>query len=82
MMQAFHASVARHPMEVVQRLRRRFDDDVVPLADIRLGFHRSAPLVIALVPEALAELIRQVERDRRWLDAGTFAVDIEQRVEL
>ncbi|MBD8548266.1 hypothetical protein [Sphingomonas sp. CFBP 8760] len=82
MMQAFHASIARHPMEVFHRLRRRFDDDVIPLAEIHVGFHRSLPLVIALVPEALAKLIRHVEKDRRWLDAGTFAVDIEQRVEL
>jgi hypothetical protein len=82
MVQAFHASIARHHTEVVQRLRRRFDDDVVPLAEIRIGFHRTLPLVIALVPEAVAEVIRHAERDCRWLDAGTFAVDIEQRVEL
>ncbi|MBD8546726.1 hypothetical protein [Sphingomonas sp. CFBP 8760] len=82
LMQAFHASVARHPMEVVQRLRRRFGDDVVPLAEIRVGFHRSSPIVIALVPETLAEVIRRVERDCGSVDVGTFVVDIEQRVEL
>lgn len=82
MMQAFHASVARHPTEVVQRLRRRFGDEVVSLAEIRMGFHPASPLVIALVPAAVADAIRKVEMDCGSPDVSEFVVDIEQRIEL
>ena len=82
MLQAFHASVARHPSEVVQRLRARFGDDVVELADVREGFHACAPLAIALVPSAIAELLREVEIHSDSPRYATFSFDSEQRLEI
>jgi hypothetical protein len=81
MLQAFHASVARHPAEVVQRLRNRFGDDVLELVEVRSGFHPSAPLAIALVPTAVAELLREVERHSDSPRYATFSYDTEQRLE-
>lgn len=80
-LQAFHASVARHPAEVVQRLRARFGEDVIELAEIREGFHQYLPLAIALVPGAVAELLREVERDSGSPRYATFSYDTEQRLE-
>lgn len=82
MLQAFHASVARHPAEVVQRLRTRFGDDVLGLVSLREGFHPSAPLVVALVPGPVADMIRQTERSCGSPAAQSFIVDIEQRIEI
>jgi hypothetical protein len=82
MLQAFHASVARHPSEVVQRLRTRFGDDVVELADVREGFHACAPLAIALVPGAIAELLRDVELHSDSPKYTTFSFDSEHRLEI
>lgn len=81
MLQAFHASVARHPSEVLQRLRARFGDDVIELVEVRVGFHAAAPLAIALVPHAVAELLRDVERHCCSPNYASFAYDIEQRLE-
>lgn len=81
MLQAFHASVARHPAEVVQRLRRRFGDDVVELVEVREGFHSASPLAVALVPAAVAKLLREVERDSGSSRYATFSYDTEQRLE-
>ena len=81
MLQAFHASVARHPAEVVQRLRARFGEDVIELAEIREGFHPYTPLAIALVPGAVAELLRAVELDSDAPRYATFSYDTEQRLE-
>ena len=81
MLQAFHASVARHPAEVVQRLRSRFGEDVIELAEIREGFHPYTPLAIALVPGAVAELLRSVELDSDAPRYATFSYDTEQRLE-
>ncbi len=80
-LQAFHASVARHPAEVVQRLRARFGEDVIELAEIREGFHPSSPLAIALVPGAVADLLRKVERESAAQRYATFSYDTEQRIE-
>lgn len=80
-LQAFHASVARHPAEVVQRLRARFGEDVIELAEIREGFHPYTPLAIALVPGAVAELLRKVERESGAPRYATFSYDTEQRLE-
>lgn len=82
MLQAFHASIARHPSEVVQRLRTRFGDDVVELAEVREGFHPYAPLAIALVPGAIAELLREVEMHSDSPRYAAFSFDSEQRLEI
>ncbi|WP_454279024.1 hypothetical protein [Sphingomonas sp. Marseille-Q8236] len=80
-LQAFHASVARHPAEVVQRLRARFGEDVIDLAEIREGFHPYSPLAIALVPGAVAELLRSVELASDEPRYASFSYDTEQRLE-
>ncbi len=82
MLQAFHASVASHPAEVVQKLRGRFGEDVVAVAEIREGFHAAVPLVIALVPRDVADVLRTVSHDPGSAVLRTFCVDIEQRLEI
>ncbi len=81
MVQVFHASLARDATEVRTRLAGRFGPDVADLADIRLGIHTAAPPVIALVPQAVIELIRRMERDCAKPHARTFAVDIEMGIQ-
>ena len=82
MIQAFHASVATHSVQVIQRLRDRFGDDVIPVAELRLGFHPAAPIAVSLVPAAIADMIRLTERNIELPSAASFAVDIEQRIEI
>ncbi|MBD8640259.1 hypothetical protein [Sphingomonas sp. CFBP 13733] len=82
MMQAFHASVADHPGQVVQRLRTRFGDEVLDVAELRLGFHPGVPLAVALVPTAIADMIRETERNPSRPAALSFVVDIEQRIQI
>lgn len=77
MRQYFHASLARDEAEVRTRLSGRFGPDVADLADIRPGIHVSAPAVVALVPQAVVEMIQKVEREGAKPHARTFAVDIE-----
>ncbi len=81
MLQAFHASVAAAREEILERLCRRHGGTAAARADIRVGFHPANPLVLALVPTAVAEVIRRVERRTDRTDNHTFAVDIEQRIE-
>lgn len=81
MLQAFHASVASAREEILERLCRRHGGMAAAHADIRVGFHPASPLVLALVPTAVAEVIRRVERRTDRTDNHTFAVDIEQRIE-
>lgn len=82
MLQAFHASVATHSVQVIQRLRDRFGDDVVPVAEVRLGFHPAAPIAVSLVPATIADMIRLTERSLERPSAASFVVDIEQRIEI
>jgi hypothetical protein len=81
MLQAFHASLARNPAEVRARLVGRFGPDLADLADIRLGMHLSAPLVIALVPSPVAAMIVKMGEDCASSAARTFAVDIQQVIQ-
>ena len=81
MLQAFHASVARSAAEVRARLAGRFGPDLADAADIRLGIHPSAPLVIALVPSPVAAMIVQMGEDCASSAARTFAVDIQQVIQ-
>lgn len=80
MIQAFHASVARNAHEVRARLIGRYGTDLAAIADIRAGLTQAAPIVMALVPVAVVELIRNMERDAGAPSAPTFAVDIQQCV--
>lgn len=81
MMQVFHASIARDAEEVRTRLAGRFGPDVAALADIRLGVHVASPPVVALVPQAVVDLIRRMERACVEPGARTFAVDIEMGIQ-
>jgi hypothetical protein len=81
MTQVFHASMARDATEVRTRLAGRFGPDVAELADIRPGVHVSSPPVMALVPQAVIELIRNMERESAKPHARTFAVDIEMGIQ-
>lgn len=81
MTQAFHASVARNSGEIRARLAGRFGPDLADAADIRIGVHTASPLVVALVPGAVIEMIRQMDRDCGTVAARTFAVDIQQCIQ-
>lgn len=81
MMQAFHASIAGSVGEVRARLAGLFGAELADVADIRLGLHPSAPLVVALVPTAVVEVIARMQRDCAAPDARTFAVDIQQCIQ-
>lgn len=81
MLQAFHASVAADRREIVRRLSRRHGSNAVASADIRIGFLMANPVTLALVPHAVAEVIRNVEKHADMAANHTFVVDIEQRIE-
>ncbi|RZK03405.1 MAG: hypothetical protein EOO76_02870 [Novosphingobium sp.] len=82
MVQAFHASFARDHREVRARLAKRYSREVAEKAEIRRGFHQASPLVIALVPSAISDLIRQVEHGSATVRGypRTFAIDVQQSV--
>jgi len=81
MIQAFHASMARNVGEVRARLVGRFGQDLADVADIRPGIHRASPIVMALVPDAVIEVIRRMQRDHASPAARTFGVDIQQCIQ-
>lgn len=81
MMQVFHASIARDVDEVRTRLAGRFGPDAADLADIRQGVHVASPPVLALVPEPVLDLIRNMEQDCSSPTARHFAVDIEMGIQ-
>lgn len=81
MIQAFHASMARNAEEVRARLVGRFGPDLADAADIRPGIHRASPIVMALVPDAVVEMIKRMQGDHRSPAARTFAVDIQQCIQ-
>lgn len=81
MLQAFHASIARSVGEVRARLAGRFGPDLADVAEIRLGVHPAAPLVVALVPAAVVEMIGRVQRHSSAPAARTFSVDIQQCIQ-
>lgn len=81
MCQIFHASLARDITEIRTRLAGRYGPDVADAADVRLGVHVASPPVMALVPAAVIEMIRRMERDCAKPHARTFAVDIEMGIQ-
>ena len=81
MFQAFHASLARSVGEVRARLASRLGPDLAEVADIRPGVHPASPLVVALVPAAVVEIIARMQRDCASPGARTFAVDIKQSIQ-
>lgn len=82
MMQAFHASMARDIREVRSRLVGRFGPDIAGVADIRKGIPKASPVIMALVPAAVIELIERTAEDWAAPGASTFGVDIQQCVQV
>jgi hypothetical protein len=81
MVQAFHASVASSLEEFRARLEAKFGQAAAERADVRLGFDPAAPVVLALVPAAVAKVLRKVDRKSAHPQYGNFAVTIEHRLE-
>ncbi|QCB43263.1 hypothetical protein E5673_14370 [Sphingomonas sp. PAMC26645] len=78
MIQAFHASLARSVDEVRARLAGRFGPHIADGADIRIGMYPAAPLVVALVPPPVVEMICRVARHGADPKTRKFEVDIQQ----
>lgn len=78
---AFHASLATNVHDVVERLRRRYGIEIASGADIRIGFHQSMPIVLALIQEPMAEMIRQIDNEPLLADADRFSINIEHRIQ-
>lgn len=78
MVQAFHASIARSVAEVRSRLAGRYGPHLAEGASIRVGLHRASPLVVALVPAAVVEMIGDMQARCLEPDARRFGVDIQQ----
>lgn len=77
---AFHASLATNVHDVVERLRMRYGTEIAAEADIRIGFHQAMPIVLALIQEPLAEMIRQIDNEPMLADADRFSINIEHRI--
>lgn len=80
MVQAFLACVASSRKEVATRVASRFGPALAEHAEIRAGFHPASPLVLALVPAAVSDLIRQVETECSGPQPRTFEFEIQQRI--
>ncbi|HZF93858.1 MAG TPA: hypothetical protein VEZ20_03195 [Allosphingosinicella sp.] len=81
MLQAFHASVASSVDEFRDRLEAKFGPAAAQGAEIGTGFDPAAPIVLALVPAAVAKVLRKVERESATPKYGNFAVTIEHRLQ-
>ena len=77
---AFHASLATNIHDVVERLRKRYGTEIASGADIRIGFHQSMPIVLALIQEPMADMIRQIDNEPLLADADRFSINIEHRI--
>lgn len=81
MLQAFHASVTSSVEEFRGKLEEKFGPAAAERAEIRVGFDPAAPIVLALVPAAVAKVLRKVERESAAPAYGNFAVTIEHCLE-
>lgn len=82
MVNAFHASIACDVLDVVDRLRAHYGDDVAMTADIREGFHQAVPITLALVPAPIADLLKRIEAGPQFgPDPERFAINVEQRIQ-
>jgi hypothetical protein len=78
MTQAFHASIAQSSGEVRARLAGRFGPHLAAAADIRVGMHPASPLVVALVPVVVVEMIVGMQSRCEAPESRLFAIDIQQ----
>lgn len=82
MVNAFHASIASNVLDVVDRLRAHYGDDIALTADIREGFHQAVPITLALVPAPIADLLKRIEAGPQFgPDPERFAINVEQRIQ-
>ena len=77
---AFHASLATNIHDVVERLRMRYGTEIASSADIRIGFHQAMPIVLALIQEPMAEMIRQIDNEPLLADPDRFSINVEHRI--
>lgn len=78
---AFHASLATNVHDVIERLRMRYGTEMAAQADIRVGFHQAMPIVLALIQEPMAEMIRQIDNEPLLADPDRFSINIEHRIQ-
>lgn len=81
MINAFHASFVSDPQQVLGYLEDRYGVDVLPAVRLRQGYYPADPMVIALVPFPIAEMILKIEAEEHPRPNGDFTVDIEHRIE-
>ncbi len=77
---AFHAVITREPKNIHGHLVGRYGANAASEARIRLGFFPADPMVLALVPNVLSEIIRKFEVDNDFQRHENFTVDIEHRI--
>lgn len=80
-LQAFHASIASSVEEFRARLEAVFGPDAANGAEVRVGFDSAAPIAVALVPVAVAKVLRKVEQESAAPAYRNFAVTIEHHLE-
>lgn len=78
---AFHASVTTSLYTIREHLVSRYGEEAMGNADIRYGYHAGHPLVIALVPDPIAEVILRMQAEETQPAREGFVVDIEHRIQ-
>ena len=80
MLNAFHACITTNPSEIADHLEHRYGPLAASEARIRAGYFAEDPLVLAIVPDPLAEVICKMQEQETEPASASFAVDIEQRL--
>lgn len=78
-LQAFHASCAHDPQEIVSRLARRYGPAAARAAQVRRGFDPTTSFAEALVSPALSDLLMLVEAEPGSSLAEGLDLNLEQR---
>jgi len=78
---SFHAIVADGPGEVAARLRQRCGTNIARKAIIRTGFDPSEPLAVALVSDAVADMLLLIDAEPASSLGDGLEVQIETRFE-
>jgi len=80
MLNAFYACITNNPSEIADHLEHRYGPAAASEARIRAGYFAADPLVLALVPDPIAEVICRMQEQETEPASASFAVDIEQRL--
>lgn len=81
MLNAFYACITNNPSEIADHLEHRYGPAAAAEARIRAGYFAADPLVLAIVPDPLAEVICKMQEQESDPASASFAVNIEQRIE-